>query len=169
MIFWWFCCVFISVDRLWLYVCDPDVRGLCFIALGDVRKNDTSELSKPRVWNHQCVSSFECILRKSCMTDYKKKLKKNGGGHVSSIVSVSRSRPPRGHQSCQLLIFLKATKHTPVNVCECERVCVCVCVLISGGQFRVRLALSELQREQFGQLWLAGEQLKHWRWLQRRH
>ena len=45
---------------------------------------------------------------------------------MSSIVSVSRSRPPRGHQSCQLLIFLKATKHTPVNVCECERVCVCV-------------------------------------------
>lgn len=133
-------------------------------------ENDTNELFKPRVWNHQCVLSFECFLRKSCMTDLEKKHKKKQ--RRPCVIHCERKpRPPRGHQSCQLLVFLKATKHTPVNVCECEFVCacVCVCIFISGGQFRVRLALSELQREQFGQLWLAGEQLKHWRWLQRRH
>lgn len=65
--------------------------------------------------------------------------------HCESSLCLSR-----GHQSCQLLIFLRATKHTPVTVHECLSVCVCLYWCI--GPFRVRLAPSKLQ---LGAVWSA--------------
>lgn len=73
------------------------------------------------------------------------KVKERNGKTLPSIVF---SSSPRGHQSCQLLIFLKATKHT--------RQCVCLPESRSGCV----LALSDLQPEQFGQPRLAVKKLK---------
>lgn len=47
--------------------------------------------------------------------------------------------PSRGHHSCQPLIFLKATKHTPVSVRECLGVCVCLyCCRAVQGTFSTK-------------------------------
>lgn len=70
---------------------------------------------------YEGVCHFSSVVQGQSMTD----LKKTGGTHVSSIVSILFV-PLRGHQSCQLLIYLKATKLTPVNVCKTLVICVCV-------------------------------------------
>ena len=132
-----------------------DLAGLCFSALGDVRKMTRINSLKLEC---EIINVCHCrVFSEKVLHDrFKKKKKKKKQRRPCVIHCERKPRPPRGHQSCQLLVFLRATKHTPVNVCECEFVCacvcVCVCVFISGGQFRVRLALSELQWEQFGQL-----------------
>lgn len=110
-----------------------------------------SDMYEP--WNLECelthVCHFSSLYRQSCMADLKQTNKKKNM-YPCVIHCECFLCPSRGHRSCQLLIFLKATKHTPVNVCE--RLSVCVCVFIGVGRLRICLALSELQREQFGQL-----------------
>ena len=97
----------------------------------------------------------ECFLRKSCMTDLKKKKKKKKQRRPCVIHCERKPRPPRGHQSCQLLVFLRATKHTPVNVCECEFVCACVCVCVRLYQRRAVQGTFSTKRIAVGAVWSA--------------
>lgn len=87
-----------------------------------------SDMYEP--WNLECELTHVChsssLYRRPCMTDLKKQNKKKQNMHPCVIHCERFLCPSRGHRSCQLLIFLKATKHTPECVCVCVRVSVCV-------------------------------------------
>lgn len=129
-----------------------------------------SDMYEP--WNLECELTHVChsssLYRRSCMTDLKKQNKKKKTcTHVSSIVSVFFV-PQEVTGAVSYSSSLRPL-NTRQSVCVCASECLCVCVFIGVGRLRICLALSELQQEQFGQLWLAVKKLKHWRWLQRRH
>lgn len=119
-----------------------------------------SDMYEP--WNLECelthVCHFSSLYRQSCMADLKQTKKTKTCTHVSSIVSVFFVP----QEVTGAVSYSSSLRPLNTRQSMCVSVWVSVCASIC-------LALSELQREQFGQLWLAVKKLKHWRWLQRRH
>lgn len=146
-------------DAIICVVVDANVRLPCFTKLRvtlvtlhhcasvllAITKND---MNKPKNRESENVCHFSSVYTDSPAWLILPKKKRKKKRHPCVIHCECSLCPSRGHQSCQLLIFLRATKRTPVNVRE--RLSVCVCVFIGAGQFS--LALSKLQ---LGAVWSA--------------